>query len=548
MTTETRTTLAGVRRAEGGLIERLLLSPAGLLSLLVSGVYVFAAVALASRVGLAPEAVARTAHLANLISGYDQTMLAFGIERPPLPTLLGFIFATVPELRGGGLATALGVAATGGLSVAVANGLGRWAGIGRRTHIAFVAAFALHPLLLLSGAAGLPEALYATLLLAAFGQLARWLDRETTAPLIAAGTAMGAAFLLRYDVLLIAAAAATAIYFVALTREQGIERVERAQATTVAFAVPVVFVVGFWVITTWFAHGDLFEFVRDAAGLTALSANSAEVVTQRAELAWDLGRSALWVGGWVIALAPLSVLAVGGLATYGLAAADRPALALAAALGSIALPPLLGVVTGLAQPHVAHLIPLVVPAFVVVAYIERRRGGGRRPFAYERTSRRRQFALVALLVVGALASGWRLGDAPASAVPLNVATSVLVDGSGPQRDEAVDLTASWLRQNAGPGEVLVDIERSAAVYLAVGHPDYFRTPEDRSGPAVIANPQGVATLLLARRPIAGTGRGAIERAYPTLWERPRSDLELAHEAGDYRIYRIIPEVAENSRQ
>ena len=548
MTSESRTTLAGVRRAEGGLIERMLLSPAGLFSLAVSAVSVFAAVQLAGRVGLSAEAVARTAHLANLISGYDQTMLAFGIERPPLPTILGFLFATVPELRSGGLAVALGLAAASGLSVAVANGLGRWAGLGRRTHVAFVAAFALHPLLLLSSAAGLPEALYATLLLAAFTQFARWLDRETTASLILAGVAVGGAFLLRYDVLLVAVAIGTSVYFVALTREQGVENVERAQATTVAFAVPVAFVVGFWTITTWFAHGDVFEFVRDAAGLTALSANSAEIVAHRAELAWDLGAAVLWVGGWALALAPLSVIAIVGLATYGLAAADRPALALAASLGSITLPPLAGVVTGLAQPQIAHLIPLVVPAFVVLAYIERRRGGGRRPFSYERTARRRQFALVALLVLGAAGSGWRLGAAPDSAFPLNVATAMLRDESGPQRDEAVEDMASWLRQNAGPGEVLIDLERSSAVYLAVGRPDYFRTPEDRSGPAVIANPQGVATLLLTRRPIAGTGRGAIERSYPTLWERPRADLEIAHEAGEYRIYRIITEVAENNRQ
>ena len=143
---------------------------------------------------------------------------------------------------------------------------------------------------------------------------------------------------------------------------------------------------------------------------------------------------------------------------------------------------------------------------------------------------------------------WRLGAAPASAFPLQVATATLIDRSGPARDEAVELTASWLRQNAGPGEVLVDTERSAAVYLAVGHPEYFRTPEDRSGPAVIANPQGVATLLLTRRPVAGTGRGAIERAYPTLWDRSRSDLDLVHEAGEYRIYRIVAEVGENKPQ
>ncbi len=245
----TQTTLTGVRRAQGGIAERMFFSPAGLCSIAVSCVYLVVAVGFFNRVGLSEEAATRTAHLTNLVAGYEQSVLAFGLERPPLPTLLGMLFATVPEFRPMGLAVAIGIALTGGLSVAVANGIGRWAGLGSKTHLIFVAAFAFHPLLLISSASGMSEALYTTLLLAAFGQLLRWLDRESTTPLILAGVACGAAFLLRYDVLWIAAAIALCVYYVALTREVGIENLERAQATTVAFIVPVAFVVGFWTIT-----------------------------------------------------------------------------------------------------------------------------------------------------------------------------------------------------------------------------------------------------------------------------------------------------------
>lgn len=509
MTAQPQTTLAGVRRSEGGLLERMLLSPAGLLSLLVSAIYVATAVTLAGRVGLSEEAVSRTAHLTNLISGYDQTALAFGIERPPLPSILGFLFATVPELRGQGLAVALGLSAVGGVSVAVANGLGRWAGLGRRTHVLFVAAFALHPLLLLAGSAGLPEALYSTLLLAAFSQFARWLDRETTASLIAAGTATGAAFLLRYDVLWIAAAIGVSVYFVALTREQGVENVERAQATTVAFSVPVVFVVGFWTITTWFAHGDLLELIHTASSLSALGANSTAVIAERAELAWDLVATGRWLGVWAVSIAPLSVVAVVGLAVYGLAAADRPALGLAGSLASIALPATFAVLTGHGQPHVTHLFPLIVPAFVIVAYIERRRGGGRRPFTYERTARRRQLALCVLLVVGSAAAVIRLPAYPDSAFPPNAVPAAILDGERPERDPAV--------QNAAAGEVLVDLERTGAVYLAVGHPEYFRTPEDESGPATPA-PLPTRTLHTSRLRRSARSGSCSPRSSPTRFD------------------------------
>ena len=544
----TQTTLTGVRRAQGGIAERMFFSPAGLCSIAVSCVYLVVAIGFFNRVGLSAEAATRTAHLTNLVAGYDQSALAFGLERPPLPTLFGLLFATVPEFRTMGLAVAIGIALTGGLSVAVANGIGRWAGLGAKTHLLFVAAFAMHPLLLISGASGMPEALYATLLLAAFGQLLRWLDRESTTPLILAGVACGAAFLLRYDVLWVAAAIALCVYYVALTREIGIENLERAQATTVAFVVPVAFVVGFWTITAWFAHGDLLEFVYSAARLGALSANDTGVVAAQADMHWDLLATGAWLGVWTASLAPLSLLAIVGLAGFGLATADRAALALAGALASILLPEAASLLSGQGQAHVPHLFAFVVPAYILVAYIERRRGGGRRPFTYERGSRQRQLALCLLLVIAAGASIVRLPATPLVDNPVGGVLIALRANQRPAPAGDVAAAANWIRQNAAAGEVIVDLERSADVYLATAKPDYFRTPEDKNGPAVIANPEGVAAYILMRRPIPGTGRGAIERSYPTLWERGLTGFEVAFESGDYRIYRVPTPAGENRTQ
>src|SRR3954467_9209929 len=113
----TQTTLTGVPRAEGAIAERMLFSPAGLCSIAVSCIYLVVVIGFFNRVGLSEEAATRTAHLTNLLAGYHQSAPPFGLQRPPLPTMLGLLFATVPEFRTMGLSVAIGIALTGGLSV-----------------------------------------------------------------------------------------------------------------------------------------------------------------------------------------------------------------------------------------------------------------------------------------------------------------------------------------------------------------------------------------------------------------------------------------------
>ncbi len=204
--------------------------------------------------------------------------------------------------------------------------------------------------------------------------------------------------------------------------------------------------------------------------------------------------------------------------------------------------------SGQGQAHVPHLIALVIPAYILVAYIERRRGGGRRPFTYERGSRRRQLAFCLLLAIGAGASIVRLPATPLVDNPVGGVLVAMRANQRPVPPSDVAGAANWIRGNAAAGEVIIDLERSADVYLATAKPDYFRTPEDKSGPAIIANPEGVAAYILMRRPLPGAGRGAIERAYPTLWDRGQTGFEVAFEAGDYRIYRVPTPSGENSRQ
>lgn len=483
------------------------------------------------------EAVARTAKLGSLYDGFDTSLLAAGLDRPPLLTLLAMPGAIFPGLRADGLAAALSVAALGGLTVIAARNLAGWAGLSRLATVLYVAAFALNPLLLVSGAIGLPDGLYATLMLLAIGQFMRWLHNETVAPVIAAGVAMGLAYALRYNSLLIAVAVGASFWWVARNRGPEHERADRAQATVMAFAVPVAFVVGLWAVIVWFPHGDPFEYLRLASRLSAVGGDSADVVRRMADLRLDAPQVLLWIGRWTVMVAPLSVAAIVAVAAHGVLRWNRESLALALVLTSLLAPEAQALFTGSGQPHVSHLYVAIVPAFAVFAYRERRLWDGSTPGVYDRRRHRMQVAAAAALLVASLATVVVLplspiGDAPSREVLRRVWNR---EPAEYPQEEAV---AMWINANAAAGDVLVDPERAARVMLASGRYDRFRTPADEGEEATLFDPFGLAGYILVRRPVAGAGKGVIESVRANLFEEGAPFVSLAFETADYRVYAV----------
>jgi hypothetical protein len=530
-----RLTLAGVERGAGGALQ-LRFGAAGIAAVCVSALYGATAVLLVRVLGLAsPEAIARTAHLGSLLSGYEQTALAFGIERPPLVTLAALPTAAVPALREDGLAVALTTALLGGVAVPVASGLGRWAGLGTRAHVLYVSAFALHPLLLFAAAVGLPEALYACLILAALGQFVRWLDRESTSAVIIAGTTLGLAFLVRYNVLWIAAVMALGFYVVARGRGPQQERGERAQATMLAFITPVCFFAGLWAISAWFAHGDVLGFVRAASQLSAAAPDVA-LAAEMQRLSGDPNAVALWLGRWAAAFGGLSLMAIAAVTVLAVTGRQATTAWLAAALASVAIPETVALLSGRGQPHAPHLFALVVPAFVAFAYLHRQRTQGRRPGRYERHTRRLQTVTGAALVLTSAASAALLPLFPSSDAPADRVIARLTAMTAEPSRPGVDETANWIRTSP-TGTVVTDIEQAAEVMLATGAFARFVTPADaRAVTHAMQDPH--ASYVLVRRPVAGAAPGVVEQTYPGLFDRGGPELALAFEAGDYRIYRV----------
>ena len=482
-------------------------------------------------------AIARGAHLGSLYDGFDTSFLAAGLERPPLMTALAMPFAAVPALRDGGLAAALGPALLGGASVLSAYGLARWAGMGRLPTALFVAAFALHPLLVVSGAIDLPEALYASLLLTAVGQFMRWLDREGVGPVVGASSVLGIAYLLRYNSLLIVAVMAFAFSWVSINRGSAHDRHDRAQATAMAFVVPVFFAVGLWGVIAWFPHADVGEFLRLASRLSQIGADDADVVRRMNDFRLDAPAVAAWIGGWSALLAPLSVLAIVAVAAHGAIRRSRESAALALVFAGLLAPEAVTLLTGAGQAHVPHLFVFVVPAFAAVAYRERLTAGGTRPGPYDSRRKRAQLAAAGALLAAAAASLAVLPLLPASDAPAADVLARLRNRTHTS-DRAAEAVADWIRLSAGPGDVLVDPDRAAAIMLATEDFTLFRTPADEGDDAVLFDPFGLARFILVRRPLPGAGPGIVERTHAGLYEHGAPWASLAFEAGEYRVYAV----------
>ena len=482
------------------------------------------------------EALGRTARLATLWNGFDRTLIAFGYDRPPLLTALATPFAAFPALRENGLAGALGASVAAGAGVLAAAGVARRAGFHRSAAVIFVAAFALNPLLLFAAATGQPEALVAALLLASLGQFAAWLHRESIAAVIGSGIALGLAFWVRYDVLVLAPILALLFRWVGQNRQRSDEG-ESADAQAFAFLTPIVFMVGLWTLLDWFPAGDPGRYLGLARDLASLGSDSQPLLDRMADLRGNPIQALGWGYAWFAAMGPLSVFAAVALLGAGIAQRDRPSAALGIACLLLPLPAIASVVWG-GQPLAAHFMLAVVPAFVAAAFREQRLTDGVAPEAEATPHRRTQTATVVVLLLGSLLSTAAIPFLPAGERPGAEAIEGAIAREPREVPEDVAAMAGWIAENAGPGDVLIDSNRHAEVMLATGRPRLFRTDADRGEEATLFDPTGQSRFILARRPLEGAGEGRIERSTPQMFEQGRPSLSLAFEVGDYRIYRV----------
>jgi len=508
---------------------------------LLAGGMMAGAVYLVGELGLtSPEAVARTARAAVLWDGYEITMVGFGFDRPPMLTVLTIPFALYDGLRENGMAAALGTAFGSSIALPVATKVARDAGLARLATLMFVLAFVLSPVLVFSGVFGLPEMIYAALVLLSLVEFGRWVQDRTVASVITSGVALGLAFLLRYNVLLVALVMAWGYWYVAREEERDTGELEGAQAHMLAFLVPIVFVAGLWTLIAWFPRGNFMEYVTLAREVTALANDDPSVIARMADFRGDPLAVGQWIGGWTLLIAPASVVALAGLATYAVHRRRRAEAVLAILCAALALPELVALLGGWGQAHVPHLFVMVVPAFAIFAYRERALTRGTPPSRLEGPRWRSQIVMTSALFLVSMTSAAAIWFMPESDPPAGALERTIRTGVAPASATFDELEmANYIRTNAGPGDVVADINRHAALMLLVDDPLLFQTEASEGEEATLFEPFEVARWILVRQPIAGQGPGRIEGAYDNLFSEGTGSLVLEFERGPYRLYAVV---------
>src|SRR5690606_18977731 len=234
-----------------------------------------------------------------------------------------------------------------------------------------------------------------------------------------------------------------------------------------------------------------------ARQLTALGNDDPTVITRMADFQGNPLAVGQWIGGWTLLLAPASVIATLGLATYAFSAQRRAEGVLAILCAAVLLPEITALLGGWGQAHVPHLFVAVAPAFAIVAYRERRLTRGVPPTALEGPRRRAQLGIAGALFLVSMTSAGAVWLMPATDAPASALQSTMRTGIAPASATLDELEmAAYIRQNAGPGDVVADVNRHAALILLVGNPEVFQTAGSEGEEATLYQPFEVARWIL----------------------------------------------------
>jgi 4-amino-4-deoxy-L-arabinose transferase-like glycosyltransferase len=134
-----------------------------------------------------------------------------------------------------------------------------------------VVVFALNPMVIYYGANGMTEALYLFFLLLGVRYLAQWIHAPRIGSLVAAGSALGFGYLVRYEAAFAAAAAGGLVLVVSFFRARGSrrKRLQAAACDVLVFGLPPAAAFIGWAVVSYVITGHLFEQFSSQYGISA---------------------------------------------------------------------------------------------------------------------------------------------------------------------------------------------------------------------------------------------------------------------------------------
>lgn len=525
--------------------------------LLPLGLYLALGMVLAlGRESIATDALARVGSAYAVLFGRDPHLAAIGFVWSPLPALttLPLVAAKAwwPSL------VELGFAANVSSALFAAGAAYQlWAMLGdlrvaRVPKILLTLGFAVHPLVVISGANGLSEGHFLFFLMLTVRYLSRWLASGSLASLVLCAGGLTLAYLTRYEGAVAALGALLVVCTVSAARASGAWRVRAlygaADGIVLIFPFAAAFVV--WAVLSWLLTGSPFE------QLTSLYGNASQVgsglgdnVNPRPGWSAEGFLSAL---RWPLALEPFLPFVMAAGALIAVARRDARFLAPLGVFGAVlafaTLAWVSGTTTGVLRFHIVAVPLTVVVSALACAYVAGvlpPRGGTTKAFGT---------ALAAAFIALPLATG------AASA------TAAVFDPTlGPEEERLLRPLASDARSaresrrayqeiarsidslTAGPGSILVDAFDGVPIIVLSAHPERLVITSDRDFAAHLADPAGRGVRYVLVPPQVEYGKlDAINRAYPRLYQDGGGlavltrSFESSREDLRWRLYEVLP--------
>ena len=539
----------------------------GIVALIALAIYLTVAILLDFKYQILPlDAVSRMANGYYVLWSRDPHLAAVGFVWSPLQS-----FADIPVLLFKPLFPVLATHDLAGSIVTVLTGVGavhqlhaalrEW-GVRRGPRLALTIVFGLNPMIVYYAGNGMSDMLYIFLLVMSTRYFLRWLHDGDLRSLVYAGSALGLAYLDRYEALGAAGVATVVALGVSYWRSEGRTRprIMSALTETTIFLLPLIATFVAWAIMSYVITGLAFPGVSSQYGTGAQTSEAVHLT---------FGIRAAHLLHNFEYLAPLLPVIVVLAVIASARRRDIRILAPLAILGGSITFDALGLIVGFLEPWYRYFIVSVPLDVMLVGCILAHGTTPRTPeSAQDRrtaSTTHRKWSVLTANAVGVALVVVLLGVSVPSAAKGIFAGSV-------QSSESVELGALFLahptktevqwthhythiqsidayiaHMHLPEGSIVADTYGNCTPQIVTSVPDsrVFVITNDRDFQRVVADPLTFgAHYVLVPQPVGVGLVDALNERYPTLYSNGAGFAKLVHQfnadgiCAPYRLYRV----------
>ncbi|MFF0817782.1 ArnT family glycosyltransferase [Rhodococcus sp. NPDC003318] len=432
-------------------------------------------------------------------------------------------------------------------------------GVPRWQQVAITVLFTVNPMIVFYGATGMSEAPFVFLMCWAARRLIRWTSTDDVHDLIAAGVALGLAYLARYDA---AAPIGVGALFVAWVtwRRTTEHRWQTALLDAVILAAPGALAFFAWAATSWLLTGEAFAQFSSVYGNTQILEQSGGAA--------DYGSSALAYSlAELLVLAPALPLLVPAVIVLARSRRDLEVVAATLMFGSVLAFQIATYVMGSTFPFLRFYICVIPLLCIYALQVSPARGqiSARRPgvFATPRQTRGpalRAVAVGATLLVAVGLPITAIGMESRSLSVQQYAIGALLPfdpQTGTDQDRQLRILATYSTERAiadhldsmdlPEGSILMDTLYGFPIVAASKYPERFVLPSDRDYVTILGDPAAHGVQYILTVPNSGRGTSdAVNRRYPTIYDNGAQiamlEAEIPNDGADqpdWRLYRVL---------